>query len=250
MRPDQRRAIQSKSLHVPLGPSKIADNVNVACPIGCEFCFLTVEKMNNGTAAKMTNFVTSNLRNLKLVHFCGGEPFLQKTTRRILREASQVDDPPKFEFVTSLSYLDDDLRQRITASKLHYVNVSVNAATRMTYQKTIARGNWERLIENLDFIEGARGSGQLMMSFVVTRSNFHEIEQFAHFCQRWSPASIHYHTLKPGTENYEDLQLNREQAKSVLDQLKAPIFTQLGHKAHVVVLRDMCRAIAGQAAAA
>lgn len=239
LREDQKQVILGKRLTIKNGPSKISDNANVACNIGCEFCFLTVQKNDNRVIDEMTNYIIRNKDNIKIVHFCGGEPLLQQTTKTILRKYQNFSGI-RFEFVTNLSFLDNEMRTLLSRIHIHYVNVSVNAATAQTYKQTIERGDWATLQQNIEFISRHLGDGEIYMSFVVTKNNFHEVAKFAQFAGEWNAGSIHFHTLKPGPNPYQSLRLGATEAKAILAQLDDPVFSELGNRVHVSVLRDQC----------
>ncbi len=241
LRSDQRQVILNKRLTIKNGPSKISDNANVACNIGCEFCFLPVQTNEIRVINEMTNYIIHHKDELKIVHFCGGEPLMQQSTKKILREYQNLNSC-KFEFVTSLSSLDHEMRGLLSRIPIHYFNVSVNAANAQTYQKTIARGDWAALQQKIEIIY-ALSDGRMYMSFVVTKHNFHEIAEFARYASERKVTSIHFHTLKPGPDAYRALSLGTFEAQAVLNQLDHPVFCELGDKVHASVLREQCRGL-------
>jgi len=70
-------------------------------------------------------------------------------------------------------------------------SVSIDAATPETYAK-VRGGNWENLLDGLDIIH--RMGITPLFKFCIQKDNYHEIEQFAEFADRFN-ATINYQKL-------------------------------------------------------
>jgi MoaA/NifB/PqqE/SkfB family radical SAM enzyme len=76
--------------------------------------------------------------------------------------------------------LPEDIRK-----KTKKIEVSIDAASKKTYEDVRRGFSWEILQENLRFISSLRSSGQLeylKFSFVVYRPNYHEMPDFVRMC--------------------------------------------------------------------
>lgn len=71
--------------------------------------------------------------------------------------------------------------ESISQNRYESIDVSIDAATRETYQKVRCNANWDRLRLNLDFISELRRRNIfsfLSINFVVMKSNYQEMKDF------------------------------------------------------------------------
>lgn len=78
--------------------------------------------------------------------------------------------------------------------------ISVDAATKDTYERVRLGGKWEDVKEGLEFASNLRASGHLnhfQTNFVVQEENFHEIPQFIRWCKSMGTDKIGFISLVP-----------------------------------------------------
>jgi MoaA/NifB/PqqE/SkfB family radical SAM enzyme len=120
-----------------------------------------------------------------------GDVFGSKHSRVLLARLKREQYPDlKFEIITNAqlfdkrAYVEFDLAGRICA-----VKVSIDAARPETYRFVRRGGNFERLLENLAFLDGLRTSGRdnfrLEFFFVVSTPNYREMPEFVQLAKRF-----------------------------------------------------------------
>ncbi|MEN6291952.1 MAG: hypothetical protein ABFD07_08065, partial [Methanobacterium sp.] len=74
--------------------------------------------------------------------------------------------------------LDENMWNRIKKSHdyIKTIEISIDAATKDTYEKIRRGGNWERLIKNLNFISSIETISSKSYSFVVQDTNYKEMK--------------------------------------------------------------------------
>lgn len=105
---------------------------------------------------------------------------------------------------TNLTVLDDRRLNKLVASQLKVINVSLDAARAETYQK-IRGFSFEEVIGNIQrFVDARRVSGKkfplLYMNMTLMRSNIEEILEFIELAARLGADSVHFWHLNRWTE--------------------------------------------------
>lgn len=131
------------------------------------------------------------LRNARSCMMNGfGDVFASQACRRILAAVDRAGFPELwFEFITNgvLFSREEWARFPNIHDMVFSIRVSVDAATRETYEKIRLGGRWDELMENLRFISELRERGVIrlfILSFVYQRDNFREMVPFARLAKR------------------------------------------------------------------
>lgn len=123
-----------------------------------------------------------------------GEPLLYPDIGQLLEVTRRF---PKLELgmFTNLLLLDEDWARRLVDSRVAYLNVSIDGATRGTYEKVRRGGKWNRLIEALETLHRVKRERRsrrpiLNLAVVGLTVNIHEMPLFVEFAQRYGFASL------------------------------------------------------------
>jgi radical SAM protein with 4Fe4S-binding SPASM domain len=138
----------------------------------------------------------------KIARECASEPTLQVLVPMSKNEPlldPHLDDRMAFfrrhaqphqelELVTNGARLDAARLDRLAASGLDMITISVSAATPETYERTMAGMNWERLMRNLDSLQQAAASHvNIFVRCIRQRDNYREVRAFR---RRWLRAGF------------------------------------------------------------
>ena len=158
------------------------------CNLRCFSCrkeyFNPTEEQRCEIERKM-NVVKNNLSNLNHIGLTGnGDPFASPTVRKFLYELKASNYPDlKITILTNgilfNEYTWNSMEKCRTAIKS--VQVSVDAATKASYERIRIGGSFEKLMGNLRFLKKLRESNQIkefIISFVVNAINFSEMKAF------------------------------------------------------------------------
>jgi uncharacterized Fe-S cluster-containing radical SAM superfamily protein len=125
------------------------------------------------------------LKTAKTVMMNGyGDIFSSRSCRRILESVNEDEHRDlRLIFITNGVLLTESEWAKFPNihRNVGTIRVSIDAATKETYDKVRLGGDFERLRQNLEFIAGLRREGvieKFMISFVVQRENFREMEAF------------------------------------------------------------------------
>jgi hypothetical protein len=134
----------------------------------------------------ITDFIKNNYSKeaRKLAITGSGDPWASKSFRKFLFEFDpklwpNLDD---IYLTTNANLFNEKNWKRIEKAHPYVksVEISIDAATKNTYEnKTRIGGNWEVLMENLDFISTIPTIQNLRCSFVTQLDNYNEMREFA-----------------------------------------------------------------------
>lgn len=114
-----------------------------------------------------------------------GDPFFSKTLREWLMGVSPEKYPNlNYIHLHTNGLLWTPLMWSRIDNAVPYIKsaeISIDAATKKTYESIRRGGNWEKLQENLKFIDTV-GLNYITLSFVVQEGNYRELEAFYDMC--------------------------------------------------------------------
>jgi len=183
------------------------------------------EKIKKGKDAFLANKICKNLEKyfpyLKIIRFTGaGDPLIRDDTKNILLKKDKSSDLG-IELATNGLLFTPRLWNSIKHNKFLKIDVSIDAATKSTYEKIRKGGSWERLMSNLNFISNLRRKGEVpsfILNFVVMRSNYREIVKFARLGQQLKCDRILFQKVRGDICNNENIFENKDY--NCLNELK------------------------------
>ena len=114
-----------------------------------------------------------------------GDVFASKPCRQVLHQVNRKDNPELLiNFITNAVLFTEDEWQKF--QNIHdmvgTMRVSIDAASKSTYDKIRLGGDWDVLLKNLKFLSRLRDEGvikRFIICFVYQRENFREMAEFA-----------------------------------------------------------------------
>lgn len=175
--------------NISSGPGSINFTYDDSCNLRCPSCRLSVIMAKPDEIIEIdniTNFIKNNYSKeaRKLAITGSGDPWASKSFRKFLFEF----DPklwPNLDDVyltTNANLFTKENWEKI--KKVHpyvkSVEISIDAATKDTYENKVRlNGNWDVLMDNLDFISSIPTIQNLRCSFVTQLDNYKEMREFA-----------------------------------------------------------------------
>lgn len=178
----------SETGKMKMGPKNIHMSFDLTCNYKCPSCrnnmFVEsskgIERINT-TITKMEELFA---KDLELIYTIGsGDPFASVSFRNYLRTFDTTKYPKLKTIMLHTNASLWNKKMWDSMPNVHkYVKVceiSIDAATKETYEnKTRLGGNWENLLNNLNFISKLPNLETIRASFVVQKENYKEMELF------------------------------------------------------------------------
>jgi radical SAM protein with 4Fe4S-binding SPASM domain len=127
-----------------------------------------------------------------------GEPLLYKNIFNVTKQLKQeMHNDTEVGLTTNATMLDEDTGKELLDSGLDFLYFSVDAATKRTYGAIRIGADFDSVIKNISRFSKfrsaqRRGSPRLMMNFVVTGENLHEISAFARLAKDLGIENVTY----------------------------------------------------------
>jgi MoaA/NifB/PqqE/SkfB family radical SAM enzyme len=188
-------------------PSKLVLSYDRTCNLACPQCRPSFYSAGRARQEQMDRdyeqlilAVAKDASDLTLNG--SGEVFGSKHSRRILGLLKR-DDYPNLKFTISTNGQLFDRRAFETfdlKGRLVHVEVSVDAARAETYQVVRRGGDFNRLLQNLEFLDNLRSKEgerfHLQLRFVVSALNYREVPEFVTLARRFHADSILFTILR------------------------------------------------------
>jgi MoaA/NifB/PqqE/SkfB family radical SAM enzyme len=191
-------------------------DVSNRCNIRCRMCYYSFDSVFHREPVFTTpeQFSTWAADLLPLAHSlhlaCGSESMTSPHFAEILRIAGQY-GVPDVKFLTNALLMDESIRRAILDGGVHQVHISIDGATRGTYEAIRVGGRFEQLRENvaaLAQLKAERGVGlheapRLQFNLTLMRDNLEELPLFVDLAEELGVTRIAARHLMP----YEGLDI-------------------------------------------
>jgi radical SAM protein with 4Fe4S-binding SPASM domain len=176
--------VRSKPIHMFV-------DVTSRCNIDCYMCWrefafhnafgdMTMETFNN---------ILPLMDYMQTVVLQGsGEPFMNKNFIQMLQLAAKRTDG--IRFATNGTIMTEKFAEELVNNRVKTVMISLDAATKDTYEKIRIGSKWDHVMKNLEkLVEVKKRLGsdkpEITLEFVLMKTNAHEIAEFARLAHRF-----------------------------------------------------------------
>jgi len=137
-----------------------------------------------------------------------GDPFASLVYRHFMRTVP-VGNNLKFNLQTN-GLLMKKMLQRTDRilSRIGTINISIDGATKDTYEKLRRGGQWEKLLENLEFIKQYHQQFTIKFHMVVQRDNWQEMNQMLELADQYQAHEVQFNKIN-NWNTYENFDLYR-----------------------------------------
>lgn len=157
---------------------------NLRC-ISCRGDFVKYSDKEHKEVERLLDIVKANLSHLEQIGLCGnGDPFASPSLRKFLNDFNASDYPNlKITILTNGLLFNEqawDLMEK-GRTAIKSVQVSIDAATRESYEQIRIGGSFEKLMSNIKFLGQLRRQNlikEFIISFVVNAINYSEMDAF------------------------------------------------------------------------
>jgi hypothetical protein len=189
----------------PAPPSRVVLSHDNSCNLSCPSCrtglILAKKQEEDKLNSLLETVFVPLLRGAKTVRISGsGDPFASRHYRKLLVRLNRRDFPHlRVDLHTNAQLFDQRAWDELELTgKIENVEISIDAATAKTYHVVRRGGDFERLLENLEFIRELRRLGafrELLFSFVVQQRNYREMPAFVLLGDRFGADYIDFRMI-------------------------------------------------------
>jgi pyruvate-formate lyase-activating enzyme len=187
------------------GPRHLAVLYDRTCNLSCPSCRTSVLSASPREREEfkliLDRVVRPALPSLKILEFAGGEVLASAHLRTVLEAIDRRQSPDlRVALVTNGTLFDRKAWDRLTNVHgiVRSIYVSLDGASKATFEELRRGGTWEETFANVEFISSLRRQGEieeLALLFVVQARNFHEMADFVRLGQRLGCDRVMFHEL-------------------------------------------------------
>lgn len=157
-----------------------------------------------------------------------GDPFASPVMHRWIRSLSESKFPnlKTIKFQTNGLLLSEKTYTELpefVRDRISYILLSIDAATKETYERIRVGGNWETLTRNIQFLSARH---PICFQFVIQKDNYKEIEQFFNLCKQFQrDSTVLYEVLtwwkeRISEEQFKDMDILSDMRVSVRKEIQ------------------------------
>jgi len=184
-------AVRRQQVHLETLPTSIGIANDRTCNIDCIMCGGRYFARDDSLVGRGVAEVRNLLPDLRELFLSGhGDPFASPDVRQLLLD---LENNPRADLTVNLltnGLLLPRYWARLKDVSFGYVNLSVDAATRETYEAIRRGGRWEDLLASLALLQRERGNvKRVIVNMTVMRENYREIPAFVELAAAYGCAA-------------------------------------------------------------
>lgn len=171
------------------------------CNLRCTMCHFRNGAGTYDMPAEVFERIASQVfPNAHTVHLsCGTEPMMSRRFGEAV-ERARAAQVPSIRMISNGTLLNDKQAQTLVENQVDLIVISLDGATKETYEKIRVGARWDKVIENirrLQALKHQRGTDRprVMLAFVVQRSNVSEIPAFLKLAHELGVKEVQFQEL-------------------------------------------------------
>ncbi len=207
------------------GEIKLPDTIFMSwdydCNVACITCRNEIIKNDEATLKNLKVIeqrVLDACKNAKYFYTSGnGDPFGSSYARGLIKKIVEINPSIKFLIHTNGVLCTPKICDELNITdKMESVSFSIHAACKETYDKIVRYGNFDKVVQNLEWISSLKSNGavrHLTMIFVVHKLNYKDMPDFVRMAEKYNAIASfrYYRQWSHNTEySYEDMAVFEE----------------------------------------
>ena len=157
-----------------------------------------------------------------------GDPFASHVYRHFMEQTPQRDNIKYSILTNGLMFKEFHDRVPYVISNLQELGVSIDGATKDTYEKLRLGGRWEKILEGLECMaeQKQKHGFRFILHFVVQKDNYHEMETIIDLGEQFGADRVWLNKIEDwgtidefGTQNIWDTTEYQEQLSNVISRI-------------------------------
>lgn len=180
-------------------------DTNFLCNLKCPSCHFSADRVSSMRQPAMSLELFQKIgrdifpRTRILILSCGAEPLMTRNFDQFL-DASGAYNLPFLGFVTNGMLLNEKHVEASVRNRVSEIIFSLDGATKETYEKHKAGGNFEQVLGNIEMLRSyrARVKAQhpaIRFNYVLTRSNITEVCDFLKLAKSLGGSTVRFRHL-------------------------------------------------------
>ncbi len=233
-----KQIIDNKELELSRGPKFLNVGIDLSCNLACRMCHgKAIVDFDNAFTKKWVDMILNykwvGLESMLISG--GGEVFFSPNNMKILKAINRERFPDLKRidvFSNGIFFNEKNWNEYIAPICDEYdidVTISIDAASKDTYEAIRVNGKFEVLKKNLEFLSSKKENiRKFQWNFCVQNRNFEEMIAFAKWGKSLKADYIWFQVLREGMEEDNVHKKYHKNFKRLCEILKDPIFEEEG----------------------
>ena len=180
----------------------IDDSCNLRCPSCRKSMIFHKEGSAYNLGIKLADRINDWLHNYDhpiQVHIgSDGDPFASHVYRHFMQQTPRRDNITYSILTNGLMFKEFHNTVPYVVGKLKELGVSIDGATKETYEKLRLGGKWEKINENLEYISELKNKHgfRFIMHYVVQKDNYHEMEDIVMLAGKYNADRVWFSRIQ------------------------------------------------------
>jgi len=145
---------------------------------------------------KIIQYISQQSQNITIHIGSDGDPFASLVYRYFMDQTKNLSNV-KFTIQTNGLLIKKKYeRFQYLFKNLNVLNISVDGATKKTYEKLRRGGSWEKIIENFNFIKSIKKNFKIYVHMVVQQENWTEMPLMLTFGKKYNVDKIFFNKIQ------------------------------------------------------
>ena len=145
---------------------------------------------------KIIQYISQQSHNITIHIGSDGDPFASLVYRYFMDQTKNLSNV-KFTIQTNGLLIKKKYeRFQYLFKNLNVLNISVDGATKKTYEKLRRGGSWEKIIENFNFIKSIKKNFKIYVHMVVQQENWTEMPLMLTFGKKYNVDKIFFNKIQ------------------------------------------------------
>ncbi len=186
-------------------PESLGINIDCRCNLYCRSCrneLYTASKEYVDNKVKLGKLIKNEVfqSELKYIEIAGsGEVFLSDIYNDlVMNDGRRYVEKLFIQSNGTLFSMDKFIKYEKMSDEIGFC-ISIDAATKETYELLRRGGNWERLLKNLEMIADLRRSDRIkhfFLAYVIQQDNISEMEMFVRMAKDYSVDKVYFSKMR------------------------------------------------------
>ena len=192
--------------HLSDRPSQIALDAAVACNIKCVMCSLEDWAPKGFMSMEVIDALASVLPKVPAISLsCSGEPLLHPKFEEIFIKVRRLAPKSFLEFNTNATLLTGRISECLVENELNCINVSLDGATRETFERIRSGADFSLVLENLRALKEVKlragaSKPSLSIRFVAMKGNVSELPDVVRLSKELGAGVLYVENVDAYTE--------------------------------------------------
>ena len=182
------------------------------CNVACITCRNNIIKNSEDTLRNLQDIeagVLEACKTARLFYTSGnGDPFGSSYARNLIKKVAETNPDIKFFIHTNGILCTEKMCEELNIKdRITNVIFSIHAAHKETYDKIVRYGNFDKVIQNLEWISELKRKGQIqkiILAFVVHKLNYKDMPDFVRLAEKFdAQASFRYYRQWANNTEYK-----------------------------------------------